>query len=604
MSDQWYYSRDGQRFGPLATEQLHQMAAARQLLPTDLLWKNGMPGWAPAPSVPGLFAADALDVQSTAKTAPRAAAADVLDHQSTARPIAEVPPRRPPSNDGLDGEVTAARRSAPPEPRPLADDLDRQATSRAAGGPPLVQARPAATADLKGQVIDNFLITRRLGEGGMGVVYKATDRDTDVEYAIKVLTPALCADPQALADLKKEVAHAQALTHQNLLKINYLATSGSLTYIVMECIDGESLEEYRLRKGRALPPEDFKKIAPQILSGLEFLHEKGVVHRDIKPQNIMIARNGDIKITDYGIALSIKEQLRRGSEVEAMGTLTYNAPEQMSGGDVVDRRADIYALGLMFHRLVSGQFPFNEKDKKAIVAWHKDENHRIANLGNPALNAVIQKAVSVNPAARFASCRDLLKELGQYGLIDRQDAEPAQPAVTGKGEQLLELTRLIRQQMQKRGTEMIQNRYPRVQKSEDGSYAMPPKSMFEPPGLVNPAEELGNELDVAQTRGVRMDPRVTQNVMALVQQAESILTKEKVPLVGWLAVAALAVGLLLFLIATATTSALAGFSGLFLMAAGLCGGLPVVWIPYFVKRHFCKDVLHYLRKEPEGPKFN
>ena len=624
MTEQWYYSRNGQRFGPVPAEQLRQLAAARQLLPTDMLWKNGLSGWVAASTIPGLFAADTLDTETTARKppppppppAPARRAADPLDVQATARSIADSPPRRAPAGDALDVQATARPIAEGPPRRNLGgDDLDREVTARTANGPPPVQARPASpAADFKGQVIDNFLITRRLGEGGMGVVYKATDRDTDVEYAIKVLPTALSADPRALADLKKEVANAQALTHQNLLKINYLATSGSLSYIVMEYIDGDTLEEYRLRKGRTIPAEDFKKIAPQILSGLEYLHEKGVVHRDVKPQNIMISHNGDIKITDYGIALSIKEQLQRGSEVEAMGTLAYSAPEQMAGGDLVDRRADVYAVGMMFHRLVSGQFPFNEKDRNAIVAWHKDPNHRIANLGNPALNVIIQKALSVNPAARFASCRELLKELAQYGLIESQDAEPAAPAASGRTEQLLELTRLIRQQLQRRLWDLKNDfNYPQVMKNEDGNYELPKGDAFSrmrafakrvTGGLVHPAEELANEIDALQTHGQQIDPRINQNVMVLVEEAERRLTKEAIPIGGWISLGAAGLGVLLIIIGAVAQSGPAALIGFLLIVyGGFVGGMFTLR-PLWAKRRFCNDVLHFLRKAPEGPRFN
>ena len=158
---------------------------------------------------------------------------------------------------------------------------------------------------------DKFVITKVLGKGGLGIVYKATERQTGVEFAIKIVAPELVNDVQARNDLRQEVANAQRITHQNLLKINYLADSGPVTYLVMECIDGENLEEYRVRKGGRIAIDDFRKITPQVLAALDYLHEKGVVHCDVKPQNIMVTPAGEVKVTDYGIARTIKEQLAR-----------------------------------------------------------------------------------------------------------------------------------------------------------------------------------------------------------------------------------------------------------------------------------------------------
>jgi serine/threonine protein kinase len=422
MADQWFYSRGGQQFGPVSAEQLKQLAASRQLAPTDLLWKEGMKDWAQARIVRGLF--------------PQEAAA-------TPKP----PPLPPPLPDALDAERTAPR--ATPPPARIADDLDREATRRPPGVatavPPLVQVRSAT--DLKGQVLDNFLITKRLGEGGMGVVYKATDRDTDVEYAIKVLPPALSADPRALADLKKEVANAQALTHQNLLKINYLKSFGPTTYIVMEYIDGEDLEEYRRRKAGALKLDEFRKIAPQILTGLDYLHDRGIVHLDVKPHNIMLTRNGEVKITDYGISRSIKEQLRQGDRQEPpTGTLCYMAPEQLRGGDVLDRRADVYAAGMMFLRLLTEKFPFDLKNHQAITAWHLDPRHQIHSTGTPSLDTVLRKALAVNPSERYSSCQEMLRALEAGGVLG--EAPPVMGAAPVGGLTLIEQIEATRKKLQ------------------------------------------------------------------------------------------------------------------------------------------------------------
>lgn len=261
---------------------------------------------------------------------------------------------------------------------------------------------------------DRLVVTLKLGQGGMGTVYRVTDRETHAEYAIKVLAPELAGSPAALKELRTEVARAQPLTHQNLLSVKYFADSGPVKYVVMEHIDGEDLTAFRLRKGGRIPLSDFATIAPQILAGLDFLHERGVVHLDIKPENIMLSRAGEVKITDYGISRTIKEQLDQQARAEMpTGTLCFMSPEQLRPGTVCDRRADIYSLGMTFHLLLAGEFPFTADDRQQIVRWHIDENHSIADLGNSLLNRVIGKALAHNRDQRFTSCREFAGSLAE-----------------------------------------------------------------------------------------------------------------------------------------------------------------------------------------------
>ena len=305
----------------------------------------------------------------------------------------------------------------------MADSLDYGSTmpfgwpvTQPSSKPPPTDPSPSVNFPVGHILDDRLVITRKLGKGGMGAVYRVTDRETDVDYAIKVLIPELVGSPAALADLRKEVARAQPLTHQNLLNIKYLADSGPVKYVVMEHVDGEDLESYRLRKGGKIPPADFAAIAPQILAGLEFLHERGVVHLDIKPQNIMVSKSGDVKITDYGISRTISEQLDRQDETDMpIGTLCFMPPEQFRLGTVCDRRADIYALGMTFHLLLTGRFPFPLDDRQRIVQWHIDEQHAIANLGHSTLNRAIGKALASRAESRYGSCKGLLTDLSNRG---------------------------------------------------------------------------------------------------------------------------------------------------------------------------------------------
>jgi len=262
-----------------------------------------------------------------------------------------------------------------------------------------------------GTVLDNrYVITHLIGRGGMGAVYKAVDKEIESECAIKVLTPELAASAEAVASLRREVAIAQELTHQNLLRVNYLCTNSSPPFLVMEHIDGEDLETYRLRKGGKLSPDDFCHVATQILAGLTYLHDKGVVHLDIKPQNVMVAKTGEVKLTDFGIARTIKEQLASRDQSQVpMGTLCYMAPEQLRG-EVCDLHADVYSLGILFHLLLAGKFPFPTTTREDVVAWHLGPEY--APDGVPReWSSLLRKCLARKPQSRFSSCAGIAAAL-------------------------------------------------------------------------------------------------------------------------------------------------------------------------------------------------
>ena len=288
------------------------------------------------------------------------------------------------------------------------DDLDTQVTMRP-------QTSSSVSDELKrGDVLDGkYHVIKKLGQGGMGAVYKVID-DLDVEYAVKVVLPEYIADTVALKELRVELAKAQKFTHQNLLNYKFFGDTGSIKYIVMELIDGENLEEYRLRKGGKITEDDVRRIAMQILNGLNYFHEKGLVHLDLKPQNIMVSRDGEVKITDYGISTSIKEQIEANAKSGEMsgGTLCFMAPEQLNGS-FCDCRTDIYALGLIFYQLLKGELPFSLESKEAIVVWHLDAKHACPKTGFSTFDRIIARAVSFDPKQRFTNCVEIVELLSK-----------------------------------------------------------------------------------------------------------------------------------------------------------------------------------------------
>jgi serine/threonine-protein kinase len=247
----------------------------------------------------------------------------------------------------------------------------------------------------------------------MGEVYRVVDRVTKCDYAIKILSYASENDKTALDALIKEVSSAQQFTHQNLLSIKYISDRGPIKYFVMEYIDGENLESYRLRKGGVISINEFENIATQLLSGLEYLHSKGVVHLDVKPENIMINKSGEIKITDYGISRTIREQLSNPEHTQIVaGSLYFMSPEQLRLGSLLNLRSDIYSLGIMFYLLLTGRYPFQINSREEITKWHIDNKHilpGISDLG--ALGVIILKATACNSEERYVNCNELKAEM-------------------------------------------------------------------------------------------------------------------------------------------------------------------------------------------------
>jgi serine/threonine protein kinase len=505
----YFYTRGDEQCGPVSSAELKSLALAGSLLPTDQIWKEGMIEWVPASSAKELF--------------PTAAPA------TTPRP----PPLRRvssnPSLDNLDLESTIPRAKASPPTSIIGSSAPREPST----------SQATETLAIGNTLDGKYVVTKVLGKGGIGIVYKAAERDTGVEFAIKVLSPELFNDANARADMKKEVANAQRLTHQNLLKINYLADTGPITYVVMEYIDGENLEEYRVRKGGKITLPEFRQIAPQIMGALDYLHEKGVVHCDVKPQNIMITPSGEIKLTDYGIARTIKEQLARESMSQiSAGTLAYMAPEQIRGSEVIDRRADIYALGIMFHRLLVGKFPFEGIDRQAVIAWHIDGSHLISDLGSPHVNHLVQKSVAVDPNDRFTTCAELFRELSaDSSLID------ARPTVApSKREDILWLLSALRKFITTRPQDItklnvLPKSWGKVVRTEQGyDFAAPPQgvaSVFKGlasiygldgalggQSLLDPLDEIMNRIDRDRIQGLQLDPQVRTGMESVIEHAK------------------------------------------------------------------------------------
>jgi serine/threonine protein kinase len=270
-----------------------------------------------------------------------------------------------------------------------------------------------------------YRLGRILGEGGMGAVYKAYDRELDRTVALKLVRPGLADNPTAVQRFKQELLLASKITHKNVLRIHDLGEFGGTRFISMALIEGEDLHHLLTRLGK-LPLERALTIARQLCAGLDAAHSEGVVHRDLKPQNILLDSEEHAYISDFGLSKSFESDLtgmtRSG---EMLGTPRYMAPEQVKGGKI-DNRADLYALGLILYEMVTGDIPFQADSTVQFIYKHVHEQPRDPRELNKEvpewLARVIMKCLEKDPGARYASASEILE------AIDTATAPPPSKA--------------------------------------------------------------------------------------------------------------------------------------------------------------------------------
>ena len=214
---------------------------------------------------------------------------------------------------------------------------------------PVIPDLPSG-ADFAGR----YTIIEQVGAGGMGVIYKATDRSLGQHVALKMIQPALATHPSFIERFKREVRVTRDITHPNVCRVHDLGEEKGNLFISMAFIEGESLRMLLRRAGR-LDVERALRIAEQIAEALQAAHDRGVVHRDLKPENVMIDNQGLVRVMDFGLATDLAS-VEPNPSAQPMGTIPYTAPEQMRG-ECVDGRADVYALGLMLHEMLTGIHP-------------------------------------------------------------------------------------------------------------------------------------------------------------------------------------------------------------------------------------------------------
>jgi len=276
-----------------------------------------------------------------------------------------------------------------------------------------------------GKVLDErYEIQELIGEGGMSVVYKANDLRLNRSVAIKIMRDEMAADEEFRRTFCAE-AHAVAmLSHPNIVAVYDVSHSDEIEYIVMELVDGITLRQYMDRRG-ALKWQEVLHFTRQIARALAHAHERGIIHRDIKPQNIMMLRDGTVKVEDFGIAALENEA--HESDGQAIGSIHYIAPEQ-ARGELPDLRSDLYSLGIVMYEMLTAQKPYEGETIAEIAVKHMSAAavppHEIVKDVPPELERITLKAMCADMEQRYQSAGELLEDLNRFVQEQLKPPEP------------------------------------------------------------------------------------------------------------------------------------------------------------------------------------
>ena len=260
-----------------------------------------------------------------------------------------------------------------------------------------------------------YEITELIGVGGMAEVYKGIDVIDNKTVAIKILKKEFAENEEFLRRFRNESKAIAVLSHPNIVKIYDVGFSEKIQYIVMEYIDGITLKEY-IEEEKVLTWKDTVHFVIQILRALQHAHDKGIVHRDIKPQNIMMFTDGTIKVMDFGIAKFASEQGKTATD-QAIGSVHYISPEQASGS-VTDAKSDIYSVGAMMYEMLTGRKPFDSDNPVAIAVMHMHdipERPRAINPDIPdGLEEIVLRAMEKAPEDRYQSTGEMIADIEAF----------------------------------------------------------------------------------------------------------------------------------------------------------------------------------------------
>ncbi len=275
-----------------------------------------------------------------------------------------------------------------------------------------------------------YEVTHVVARGGMAQVYRAIDLQLDRPVALKVLFPELSVDRTFVERFRREAQAAANLSHPNIVPVFDWGEDDGAYFIVMQYVDGRPLSAV-LRDPDPLPPSQIATIGAGVAAALAFAHRHGVIHRDVKPGNVLITPEGDVKVTDFGIARAVNTEESLTQTGAVMGTAAYFSPEQAEGKGV-DARSDIYSLGVVLYEMATGRPPFTGDSPVAVASKHVRDQPLLPRQVNagvpPALQAVVMKAMAKNPEDRYRSAEELRADLLRFA--EGRPVEAGDPSAT------------------------------------------------------------------------------------------------------------------------------------------------------------------------------
>ncbi|HVL53386.1 MAG TPA: Stk1 family PASTA domain-containing Ser/Thr kinase, partial [Vitreimonas sp.] len=287
-------------------------------------------------------------------------------------------------------------------------------------------------ADIGNVLGGRYRLIELLGQGGMATIYRARDNQLERDVAVKLLRPEYGRDPDFLSRFRQEAQAAASLNHPNVVSVFDYGQDNAGPFIVMELIDGEDLSAIIRRTG-ALPPRQAARLTADAARALEVAHRRGIVHRDVKPGNIMVGRDGRVKVTDFGIARAVAEA-QMTLPGTTLGSVHYFSPEQ-ARGEATTPGSDVYSLGIVLYELLTGRRPWGGDSAAAIAMARLSgavPSPSAARAGiPPALEAIVRRAMSLDPAARYATGGALAEVLD--GFLADQGASSSGLGAAGAG---------------------------------------------------------------------------------------------------------------------------------------------------------------------------
>src|SRR5919202_3097266 len=276
-----------------------------------------------------------------------------------------------------------------------------------------------------GQIVGNYKIEQKLGEGGMGAVFRGVDMMLEREVAIKFLRPELSSQPQVVERFRSEAVTLAKLNHPNIATLYNFMRQGDSFFMVLEFVRGVTLDHVLQQRG-ALPTYQAIPVFCKVLDGIDHAHEMGIIHRDIKPANMMLTEKGTLKVLDFGMAriLGSARMTRQGNII---GTIEYMSPEQVRGYET-DARSDIYSLGMLLYEMLTARCPFEIQNEFELMKAQIEQYPVPPRQLTPAIPEVVEqaiwKSIQKDPAQRFQSASEFRAFLLNAGFAATGRIEP------------------------------------------------------------------------------------------------------------------------------------------------------------------------------------